>query len=348
MVYKVDNSTSVPVMPTPGAAGTGGWFTPGNPLASIPATRVPADWCNMVQAELLNVISAAGISPDKSKQDQLLTAMRKLGRFKLQGATTLYVTSTGNDTTGDGSVSAPFASVTGAWDYLIKNIDVNGQTVTIQVAEGTYTAGASLTGQPVGATSQLIAIQGNTANPAACSINASVGNGFTANFGAKASIRGFKVTAPQNPADFTSRGCGIAAVNGSFLLFRDMDFGTCSDAHIRCEFGSIIGMNAVAANSAPYSISGNANNHIFVGQASVVNLNGAIITLSGSRAFSVFANSYFGLILSSLNSFIGTVGSTTGQRYVSAWNGVIATNGSGANHFPGSIAGVSQTGGQYN
>jgi hypothetical protein len=40
-------------------------------------------------------------------------------------------------------------------------------------------------------------------------------------------------------------------------------------------------------------------------------------------------------------------GTVTGQRYNVAANGVIFTNGGGANYLPGNAAGASATGGQY-
>jgi hypothetical protein len=38
----------------------------------------------------------------------------------------------------------------------------------------------------------------------------------------------------------------------------------------------------------------------------------------------------------------------TGPRYLSALNGVVDSNGGGPNYFPGSVAGTTVTGGQYN
>jgi hypothetical protein len=40
-------------------------------------------------------------------------------------------------------------------------------------------------------------------------------------------------------------------------------------------------------------------------------------------------------------------GTATGKRYVASFNGVIDTFGKGANHFPGDVAGTTDSGGQY-
>ena len=45
---------------------------------SEPGTILPAWWLNQVQSELLAVLTAAGIRPDKSQPDQLLAALNKL------------------------------------------------------------------------------------------------------------------------------------------------------------------------------------------------------------------------------------------------------------------------------
>jgi hypothetical protein len=52
--------------------------------------------------------------------------------------TTVYVATTGNDTTGDGSVESPFATLWGAFGYLNDFWISNEILVTISVAAGTY------------------------------------------------------------------------------------------------------------------------------------------------------------------------------------------------------------------
>lgn len=50
--------------------------------------------------------------------------------------TTLYVSATGNDTAGDGTLEKPFASLTKALSVIPKNM--GGQTITINVSSGIY------------------------------------------------------------------------------------------------------------------------------------------------------------------------------------------------------------------
>lgn len=59
-------------------SGTPQYFTNGNPGTGIPATQVPAYFLNALQKELVGVIAAAGLTPDKSDNTQLITALNAL------------------------------------------------------------------------------------------------------------------------------------------------------------------------------------------------------------------------------------------------------------------------------
>jgi hypothetical protein len=58
-------------------AGKNG-FTRGNPQTGTPATDLDDDYFDMLQEELVGVVEASGIELDKSKHNQLLTALKKL------------------------------------------------------------------------------------------------------------------------------------------------------------------------------------------------------------------------------------------------------------------------------
>lgn len=53
-------------------------FTEGDPVGGTAATVVTAAWMNDVQEELVSVLAAAGITPVKGTQDQLLKAIRSI------------------------------------------------------------------------------------------------------------------------------------------------------------------------------------------------------------------------------------------------------------------------------
>lgn len=73
-MHKIDSANSVTTMPTPGAAGVGGFFQNGNPATGFKGTTVSADWLNMVQSELNAFLTAAGITPSKASNAQVKAA----------------------------------------------------------------------------------------------------------------------------------------------------------------------------------------------------------------------------------------------------------------------------------
>ncbi|CNF92297.1 tail fiber repeat 2-containing protein [Yersinia pseudotuberculosis] len=77
-MYGLDNTSGISVMPpvAPAVSPTPLWFTEGG--AGQSPSYPGQDWFNMFQAEHLNVLADAGISPDKSKLNQLATAIKKL------------------------------------------------------------------------------------------------------------------------------------------------------------------------------------------------------------------------------------------------------------------------------
>lgn len=77
-MHRIDHPTAAAVLPTPGAAGTPGFFTKGNPLLAVPATRVTADFLNAVQEELSNLVEGGGLVLDKGARDQVLQAVVRI------------------------------------------------------------------------------------------------------------------------------------------------------------------------------------------------------------------------------------------------------------------------------
>jgi len=77
-VFQIDVASAVADRPTPSAAGTAGWFTNGDPATGVPGTVVDQDWLNSQQGELLSILTAAGITPDKTSVGQVLASCQKL------------------------------------------------------------------------------------------------------------------------------------------------------------------------------------------------------------------------------------------------------------------------------
>lgn len=83
-MYHLDNVSGVPEMPEPKDTQSISprWFGESQEQGGI--SWPGADWFNTVQAELLNLLAAAGITPDKSSFDQLSKAIPELGDAKLR------------------------------------------------------------------------------------------------------------------------------------------------------------------------------------------------------------------------------------------------------------------------
>lgn len=74
-MFQTDQPSAVPARPSPGAAGTQGYFTNGNPGTGLAATVVDADFLNMIMSEVVNVVIASGLTPSKTTYNQLLQAI---------------------------------------------------------------------------------------------------------------------------------------------------------------------------------------------------------------------------------------------------------------------------------
>ena len=55
-----------------------GEWRPGNPATGQRATPMLSEWFNMLQRELLSILSAAGVEPDRDQETQLAQSMRSI------------------------------------------------------------------------------------------------------------------------------------------------------------------------------------------------------------------------------------------------------------------------------
>lgn len=90
-MYQIDVSSAAATQPASTSPGTAGFFTDGNPVTGVAATIVPAEFLNSVMMEMLGVLTAANITPDKTKFSQLSTAIKAL----IQSGAAGYVVDTG-------------------------------------------------------------------------------------------------------------------------------------------------------------------------------------------------------------------------------------------------------------
>lgn len=255
-------------------------------------------------------------------------------REKLSADRTYYVRTDGSDSnTGLTNTSGgAFLTIQKAIDVVCGTLDTAIYTVTIQVADGTYTT-PIIAKQFVGGGN--IIINGNSGTPTNVVVNTTSAACFTNTSGSIGySIRYMKLTT-------TTSGNCIYCGSNSRVYFSGIDFGAApGSAHIYAEQGGKVQAQAT------YTISGAANYHYLCGSQAEIRVTGSwTVNISGSPAFTTFAYSAdMAFLHHSSVTFSGTV---TGKRYDAIENSVIKTYGGGASYFPGSVGGTTATGGQY-
>ena len=267
-------------------------------------------------------------------------AIQSANRIKVPTAgVNLYVATAGNDTNNGLTVGSPFLTIQHAANIANSNYDTQGNNITIEVAAGTYSAGASLSGQPVGG--GQIRFIGNTASPSSVIITLGApGSCFAASTGSRMAIYGMQLSAPLgSSAVGQTPGTCITATGGAQVACGNLVLGATQFGHFQTASGGQISPNT------PYSISGGAGYHVISGAGGQINIAGEAITLVGTPNFS----SYFAWADSAGNIFTNSAnfsGAATGARYLCSNGGSISTGGGGINFLPGNAVGNS-AGGYY-
>ncbi|HVM72865.1 MAG TPA: hypothetical protein VMT91_13970 [Anaerolineales bacterium] len=246
-------------------------------------------------------------------------------RKKLLTGLTYYVATTGNDSNDGKSVSTPFLTLQHAVD-VVAGLDVSGKTVTIQLADGTYTGQITLKNVEGTIGAGQLVIQGNNATPANVVIStngpAFVGSYLTSIW----DIKDLTITTVGATADCLQMSFGTV------VRFSNLVFGSCGRNHIYLQ------VNAKALCIGNYAISGGGNAHIISTYQSYFLVNSRTITITNTPAFSVFAEAdYTGMIRMYSNTYSGAA---TGVRFSVSMNGLIYTNGAGLTALPGNAAGT--------
>jgi hypothetical protein len=248
-------------------------------------------------------------------------------REVLSEARTYYVATTGSDSNTGLAAGSPFLTIQKAVD-VVCSLDLSIYQVTIQVADGTYTAGASLKNYS-GKLSPII--QGNVGTPANVIISMTSANALVVDAGAWV-VQGFKLQTSGYGAGFY--------VSAGTLSFQSINFGACALAHVfaayPCRIWAI----------GDYSISGGGQSHIDVSGGAQIDFTYVTVTITNTPNFTAGFVSAALLGGAALNNMTFS-GSATGVRYTVNTNGVIFTNGGGASYLPGNSAGSAATGGQY-
>jgi len=248
---------------------------------------------------------------------------------KLSADTTFYVATTGSDVTGTGEVGTPWQTIQHAFDYILENIDLNGYTATVKLANGTYTAGVTVDGLYKG--QGFVKLEGDTTTPSNVVISTS---------GRCIQIMNSAVLVAGVKLISSTSNCVEAARKGLVKITGSVEFGASGSAHIVSSGGGQMYVESA------YTISGGGLYHYLCYGASILACIGRSVTLTGTPAFT--GRFFYSNAVSSSLMWSNTyTGSATGQRYYVETNSVVSTGGGGASYFPGSTAGATATGGQY-
>lgn len=256
-------------------------------------------------------------------------------REKLDAARTYYVRTDGSNSNNGfaNTAGGAFLTIQKAVD-TVSGLDTNGQIVTIQIADGTYTGAVTLKNVAGFSTAGDLVIKGNNATPANVVISTTSASAFTADSLSVAwDIKDLKIQT-------TTSGSCIVISNGATVRWGNLNFGASAGAHIYAS------PNGKAVCLSNYAISGGATVHWQATDLSYIFCVAKTVTITGTPAFSAaFAYCYQ---LSDIPCYSCTFsGSATGKRYDIATNGVVFTNGAATTYLPGGTAGTTATGGQY-
>lgn len=263
------------------------------------------------------------------------TPVGYIPRERLTADRTYYVRTDGNDTNNglSNTSGGAFLTIQRAINVIIGNLDFGGFTITIQVGDGNYTAGAVIASPWTGG-GQLI-IQGNTSTKANCFISSAADHVFDiqATLPGRVTIKGFKLKTSGSSKGLVSHtGRGTVFVqnlecNGSGSGF----YGMLKAG----ESGARLFINS------DISITGGGSCFVQAGLGGAVQFSTQTVILVGTLAFSWTFAEADALGFMTVNNITWDIsGATvTGSRYGVTNGAVINTGGGGASYFPGSSAG---------
>jgi hypothetical protein len=258
--------------------------------------------------------------------------MLNCSRELLKAPRTYYVRTDGNDSnTGlTNDAAGAFLTIQKAVNVTLETVDLGGFNVTIQVGDGTYTAGVIVRGPQTG--TGTITIQGNATTPGNVIVSTS-GSSILVDNRATLIVRDMELRTSTN-------GVCLQILTASTCYFQNIRFGPSAIGHIQAASGTWV------VPTGSYTISGSAPNHLLITHGGSVYAVGVTVTLTGTPNWSdTFVHMELcGTFRAEAFTFSGAA---TGKRYNVVMNSTLQTYGAGPNYLPGSIAGTTATGGQY-
>jgi len=254
------------------------------------------------------------------------------GREVLTANRTYYVRTDGNDS-NDGLTNTSggaFLTIQRAIN-VAAGLDLSIYSITIQVADGTYTGGAIVNAPWIGAGD--VTLQGNVSTPANVVISTTGVHCISVQNNGRLRVGGVKFQT-------MTFGIALAATSGGKIdIVSPVNFGACATFHMNADGGGKI------LCSSNYTISGNTPAHAVAISFGYFYVAGNTITITGSPSLGTFAQSTrTGYMEWISNTFSG---SATGARYSVATGGGVFVNGGGTSYLPGNSAGSTTSPGWY-
>lgn len=254
-------------------------------------------------------------------------------REKLTAARVYYVRTNGSDSnTGlANTAGGAFLTIQKAVDVVCNTLDINGFSVVISVADGTYSGAVTLKPH-VGAGTNYPTLRGNTSNQSSVMISTTAFGAVTSD-GAGAN---WNVSYLQAAS---STGSCFVATNNSRLILDFVNVGSCPGTQLRAQnLGFLKLMDDHIVNGNAYAWAG-------AGAGGMLDISYCGVTFNSTPTYTQVV-SLSGPAYHTMNGITFT-GSTIGQRYNVTNNAVCYTNNAGANYFPGNSAGATSNGGLY-
>ncbi|MFA5899033.1 MAG: DUF2793 domain-containing protein [Hyphomicrobium sp.] len=254
------------------------------------------------------------------------------GREMLTANRTYYVRTNGSDS-NDGLANTSggaFLTLQKAYDVIAATLDLAGHTVTVQIADGTYTAGLTIA-QPWSG-GGAVTFTGNAGTPSNVVVNPTAATCYNT----LCPLPGVLTIANQKLTTTTS-GHGIYMQAPGTIHFSALVFGSLAgsyQAHLYAEVG---GANIVATGN--YTIDGTAGAHVYAVEGGRIAIFSRTVTLSGTPGFGdcFVSAARLGVIMAHDMTFTG---SATGKRFDASNGGLLFTSGASTSYFPGSSAGT--------
>jgi hypothetical protein len=296
-------------------------------LVSTPAFTVSKDAATMTGAAILSsgttaqrpatpVSGMARVNTDTVPQLEAYTngAWNPIG--VITSNLTLNVATTGNDTTGLGTVAAPWATPQKAMAYLSNYQIADGVTVTVSVADGTYTFTTPLVlNHPNG---NQITINGGSTSGARPTTTLTGGNAV-GNTGATLAANDLLLNAYYN-TKWQFNGCHglVCVVGGGVTVDKVLIRGNASAGFVGVLAGNYSG-STVYASSGSINLGGTVAVHNF-GTNGVCTFFGGSVSASGVTSTN---NGFHGL----LTNYGGSILANNAVTNNNGQNGVITQNG---------------------